>query len=199
MTGWLPAEGEECAPTSVRTWRPLYWAIHCAWRTPAPLANPRASDIVRASCALWHFAMVDGDDEELEEEELQVAIEAFASGRTEPAVAGEAPAAEGAEPPEAADAAGPRAAKGGPRLWSTGDARERFLKALRQPRSCASVSMAAQALRAHHAAFGVLASSAVRAGKNKPERQLELDSYYHVDAFEEVPRGRKRARPSAKW
>ncbi len=87
---------------------------------------------------------------------------------------------------------GPRGAKGGPRLWSTGEARERFHRALRHPHSCAAISVAAHALRVHQSAFGV------RANKITPEKQLELESYYHADAFEEAPKGRKRARNS-KW
>ena len=42
-------------------------------------------------CALWHLQMDDGDEEELEEDEVRVAIEAFVSGRAAPAAG--APAA----------------------------------------------------------------------------------------------------------
>ena len=150
VTGWLPAEGEDCA--------------------------------------LWHFVMEDGDDEELEEEELRTAAEAYASGRTEPLSVGTAAAEEEEEEEEK----GRRVAASGPRLWSTGEARERFLQALRHPGSCAAVSVAAHALRVHQAAFGL------RANKITPERELELESYYHAAAFEEVAKGKKRAR-SSKW
>lgn len=44
-------------------------------------------------CALWHMEMGDGDDEELEEEEVRLAIAAFANGSTEPLPAGSVQAA----------------------------------------------------------------------------------------------------------
>jgi hypothetical protein len=81
------------------------------------------------------------------------------------------------------------------RLWSTGDARDRWHKAVHNARNSASLSVAIHALRVHNAAFSRMLAPGATRDKNIAELRFEVDSYYHPQAFEYVRKSkRKRAR-----
>ncbi|KOO52886.1 hypothetical protein Ctob_007717 [Chrysochromulina tobinii] len=151
ITGWLPAEGEDCA--------------------------------------LWHFEMEDGDDEELDlQETFPATLAARTADNAEPGAIGETPAAQ-----HAAVRVG--SASENRRLWSTGDARDRWHKAVHNARNSASLSVAIHALRVHNAAFSRMLAPGATRDKNIAELRFEVDSYYHPQAFEYVRKSkRKRAR-----
>ena len=149
-------------------------------------------------CALWHLQMDDGDDEELEEEEVRTAIEAFVGGQMAPAAGAPAPMEEEEAEKEEEEAAVKTTAKAGDnkRLWWTEQGRQRWLRVLRGDCSSAALSVAIHMLMVHCAAFDVLTPDAGKGAqwaKSKSHLRDELESYYHAQAFVEV-RGRKGQR-----
>ena len=68
------------------------------------------------------------------------------------------------------------------RLWSSAEARERWVAALRPPKSAAAVALAVTALRQHCREFGVLREGKER-GMLRSEKNFQMRSWYHAGAF----------------
>mmetsp|Transcript_48468 Transcript_48468/g.156030 ORF Transcript_48468/g.156030 Transcript_48468/m.156030 type:complete len:201 (+) Transcript_48468:945-1547(+) len=156
--------------------------------------------------ALWHMEHDDGDEEDLDEEELRLALENLEAGREQPTleeeeyfarVAAAAKAAGGDGEEKEAEGQSARGAVGGDRLWRSGEGRQRWREALEAPQSRAHVSLALVALRAHCRRFLKVGDGVTRDQRERtvqPNRAEELAEavrpWYHPEAFP-LPKGQK--------